>query len=312
MNIRSLGKIIGVGGLAAIFVVAAEAQVTLTGTNYTQNFNSISNGLPPGWSVRTNATATSLGVATAFNITNVSWGTTTGQFANGAGTINNSSTAATGTESVTLQVEFTNRCPCIRQTATFGDPGAAFVFQIANTTGYSNLTFSVDLSLLKSNGYSTTWTIDYAVGDSPSSFTLLGTNSDPGAFGTTNRSFTLGTDADNQPNKVWIRIVALSAATGSGSRDTFGIDNFSLSWATGNLAVITPAIAAIAMNGGSVQIDFTAGTSDVPSSFLLLSSAQMGGTYADTGGIITSLGSGLFRATCAVNGPQRFYRIERP
>jgi hypothetical protein len=45
---------------------------------------------------------------------------------------------------------------------------------------------------------------------------------------------------------------------------------------------------------------------------LLLSSAQIGGTYADTGAIITSLGSGLFRAACAANGPQQFYRIERP
>ena len=34
--------------------------------------------------------------------------------------------------------------------------------------------------------------------------------------------------------------------------------------------------------------------------------------YADTGAIITSRGSGLFRAACAVNGPQQFYRIERP
>jgi hypothetical protein len=36
----------------------------------------------------------------------------------------------------------------------------------------------------------------------------------------------LGTDADNQTNNVWIRVVALSAAIGGGSRETFGIDNF--------------------------------------------------------------------------------------
>ena len=286
----------------------------LTGTNYIQNFNSISNGLPPGWSVRTNATANSLGTPTSFNTNVVSWGTQTGQFGNAAGTTNNSLAAAVGTESSAQQSAFTNRCPSIRQTATFGDPGAAFVFQIANTTGFSNFTFSVDLSLLHTNSNLTTWTIDYAVGDSPASFTLLGTNSDPGSFSTTSRTFTLGTDADNQPENIWIRIVALSAATGGGSRDTFGIDNFSLSWTTNNQAVVapvTPAIAAIVLNGGNVQIDFNAGTDDVASAFLVVSSAQIAGTYTDAGAVIASLGSGLFRATCAANDPQQFYRIKR-
>jgi hypothetical protein len=315
MSFRGLGGFVGVVGLVTCFAASAAAQVTLTGTNYTQNFNSISNGLPPGWSVRTNATATSLGVATAFNITNVSWGTQTGQFGNAAGITNNSLAAAIGTESSTLQGEFTNRYPCIWQTAAFGDPGAAFVFQIANTTGFSNFTFSVDLSLLRSNSNSTTWTIDYAVGDSPTAFTLLGTNSDPGSFSTTNRTFTLGTDADNQPHNVWIRVAALSTDTAGGTRDTFGIDNFSLSWSANNQTVVAPvrpAIAAMVMNGGNVQIDFNAGTSDVPSAFLVVRSAQITGTYSDAGAVITSLGSGLFRATCAPNGAQQFYRIKRP
>jgi hypothetical protein len=115
MSLRSLGGFVGV----------AAAQVTLTGTNYTQNFNSISNGLPPGWSVRTNATATSLGTPTSFNTNAVSWGTQTGQFGNAAGITDNSLASALGTESSTLQGEFTNRCLAVRQTAAFGDPGAA-------------------------------------------------------------------------------------------------------------------------------------------------------------------------------------------
>jgi hypothetical protein len=104
----------------------------------------------------------------------------------------------------------------------------------------------------------------------------------------------------------------LSASSGSGSRDTFGIDNFSLSWTSGSSAAVTPAITTIVVNAGNVQIDFTGGTDDAPPSFLLLSSAQTGGNYADTGAIITSPSSGLFRAACAVNGPQQLYRIERP
>ncbi len=315
MNIHSAGRFVWVIGLTAGLVVSAEAQVTLTGTNYTENFNSISNGLPPGWSVRTNASAAGLGQPASFPTAKKTWADTTGEFGNCAAAVSNTGTNFNGAESTTIQGNCTNRALAVRQTAAFGDPGAAFVFQIANTTGFSNFTFSVDLSLLKSNGYSTTWTIDYAVGDSPAAFTLLGTNSDPGNFSTTNRTFALGADADNQPDNVWIRIAALSAATGSGSRDTFGIDNFSLSWTTNNLTVVTPvapAVAAFAMNSGSVQIDFTAGTGDVPSDFLVVSSAEIAGTYTDAGAVITSLGSGLFRATCAANEPQQFYKIERP
>ena len=312
MSIRRSGKFIAVSWLTTWLVVSAEAQFTLTGTNYTQNFNSISNGLPSGWSVLTNATANSLGLPATFPTAAKSWADTTGEFGNCAALTNNLGVAASGKESSAIQLTFTNRLLAVRQTQNFGDPGAAFVFQIANTLGCSNLTFSLDFDLLRSNGYSTTWTIAYAVSNTPASFIPLGTYNDPGSIGTTNRSFTLGTDADNQTNNLWIRITALSASTGSGSRDTFGIDNFSLSWTTNNLAVVTLAITAIVVNGGNVQIDFTGETDALPSSFLLLSSAQPSGTYADTGAVITSPGSGLFRAACAVNSPQQFYRIEQP
>ena len=311
MSKCTLGKFIVVLWLTASFVVSAEAQFTLTGTNYTQNFNTISNGLPPGWSVRTNATANSPGLPATFPLAAKSWADTTGEFGSCAALTNNLGVPATGTESSANQATFTNRVLAVRQTQNFGDPGAAFVLQITNTLGFSNLTFSLDFNLLKSNGYSTTWTIAYAVSNTPASFIPLGTYQDPGSTGTTNRSFTLGTDANNQTNNLWIRIIALSASTGSGSRDTFGIDNFSLSWTTNNLAVVTPAITAIVVNGGNVQIDFTGGTSAAPPPFLLLSSAQTGGAYADTGAIITSMGPGLFRASCAVNGPRQFYRIKQ-
>jgi hypothetical protein len=260
MSIRSLGTFITVIWLIAWFVVSDEAQLTLTGTNYTQNFNTISNGLPPGWSVRTNATATSLGLPATFPTVAKSWADTTGEFGSCAALTNNLGVPATGAESSATQSVFTNRVLAVRQTQSFGDPGAAFVFQITNTLGFSNLTFSLDFSLLKSNGYSTTWTIAYAVSNTPASFIPLGTYSDPGNIGTTNRSFTLGTDANNQTNNLWIRIIALSASSGSGSRDTFGIDNFSLSWTTSGLAAVTPAITAIVVNGGTVQIDFTGAT----------------------------------------------------
>jgi hypothetical protein len=161
---------------------------------------------------------------------------------------------AIGTESSATQATYTNRVLAVRQTQSFGDPGAAFVFQITNTLGFSDLTFSLDFSLLKSNGYSTTWTIAYAVSNTPASFIPLGTYSDPGNTGTTNRSFTLGPDANNQTNNLWIRIVALSASSGSGSRDTFGIDNFSVSWTSSSPAAVTPAITAIVVNGAMSRL----------------------------------------------------------
>ena len=54
--------------ILALLVTAAvaSAQVILTGTNYVQTFDSLASGLPPGWSVRTNATATALGTVALF------------------------------------------------------------------------------------------------------------------------------------------------------------------------------------------------------------------------------------------------------
>jgi len=82
---------------------------------------------------------------------------------------------------------------------------------------------------------STTWTIQYGIGASPTSFTTLGsTYSDPASFGTTTRSFTTGDLVGiNNQTSVWFRVVALTASSGTGSRDTFGIDNFSLTFSGG-------------------------------------------------------------------------------
>ncbi len=296
MNIRRLGTFVGVIGLATGLVVSAAAEVTLTGTNYTQNFNTISNGLPPGWSVRTNATATSLGTPAGFNTNAVSWGTQTGQFGNAAATISNSGTNFNGAESTTIQGKCTDRSLAIRQTAAFGDPGAAFVFQIANTTGFSNLVFSVDLNMLSVQTHSTVWTVDYAVGDSPASFTLLGTNADPGIFGTTNQTYSLGADANDQSQNVWIRITALSASTGtSGSRDTFGMDNFVL-----NYAAATASATAIPL---LIQTDGTHAVLTWNDSTFTLQAAPT------ATGLFTNVSGAFSPFTNAIDSPARFYRL---
>lgn len=279
------------------FARPVSGQAILSGTNYTQTFDQIGSGLPVGWSVRTNATATNLGTAALFNTANVSWATQTGQFGNAAGTTNNLLGIAKGTETSAQQGGFTNRGPCVRLTATFGDPGAAFVFQIANTLGFSNLVFSVDLNMLSVQTRSTTWTVDYAVSNLPAAFTALGTFSDPGVFGTTTQIYSLGADANNQPQNVWIRIVALSAATGtSGSRDTFGIDNFAMNYA----GATSPSLVPLFIR------------SDGPNTVLTWNDASFALQAAPTpAGAFTNIIGATSPFTNALAGPAEFFRLVR-
>jgi hypothetical protein len=293
----------------------AGAQLVLTGTNYFQNFNTISGGLPAGWSVRTNAAASRIGdVATNYNAAGKTWGDGAGEFGNCASTISNSGTNFIGTENTTtVQPGCTNRALAIRQTAAFGDPGAAFTLQITDTIGLSNLTFSIDLLLLKSNANSTAWTIQYAIGNSPNSFISLGTFADPGAFGATRNTYHLGDDASNQSSNLWIRVAALSGATGSGTRDTFGIDNFSLSWTTNRAAATPPCLSGICFSNGLAQINFSGSAADPADVFVLQTADQITGPYVDVAGItISQTGTGTFRASVASTNLQQFYRIKRP
>jgi hypothetical protein len=271
----------------------ASGQVVLSGTNHTQDFNSLGNGLPPGWSVRTNATATSLGTAAAFNPNAITWGTQAGQFGNCAGTVANAGTNFNGDETTTVQGNCTNRSLAIRQTAAFGDPGAAFVFQIANTIGLSNFTFSVDLNMLKVNANSNVWTVDYAVGNSPSAFTSLGTYTDPGVFGSTRRSFALGADADNQTASIWIRIGALTASANTSTRDTFGLDNFSLSYAGSAVTEIPLFIQSDGQNAVLTWND---------TSFALQAAPTSVGTF-------TNVPAATSPFTNALDEPAKYFRL---
>ncbi len=281
----------------ALSTPSSPAQVMLTGTNYHQNFNAISNGLPAGWSVRTNATAGRLGQPAPFRTSAKSWSDNPGEFGNCAGTLANCGTNYLGAEpALPVQSGTTNRCVAIRQTSVFGDPGAAFVLQIASTTGFSDLTFSLDLNLLKTNGYSTTWIIDYAVGNAPDAFTPLGTFSDPGVFGATQRSFTLGTDADNQTNNVWIRVAALNGATGTGSRDTFGIDNFDLNYAQAAPATVLAIPLFIQADGQSAILRWN------DSTFALQAAPTPVGTFTNVPGATSPF-------TNTLDDPAKFFRL---
>jgi hypothetical protein len=112
-------------------------------------------------------------------------------------------------------------------------------------SGLSVQGITLDLQMLSVQGRSTVWSIQYGIGASPSSFTTLATFSDPGAFGSTTINLdaaTIGTALNNQA-QAWFRIAALSGTSGSGSRDFFVIDNFTIT------AVPEPAAAVLAALG---------------------------------------------------------------
>lgn len=215
---------------------ADAAIVSLVSGTYSENFNSIATTAAAGWDVRTGATGASLGTVGAY--TTSTWGDGTGEFKNFAA-------ASTGAgSSVALQNAATDRALGVRQTGSFGDPGAAFNFGFSSS-GLSVQNITIDLQMLIVQDRSTVWSVQYGLGASPSSFTTLTTFSDPGTFGSTSLTIptaTIGTVLNNQA-QAWFRVVALSATTGSGSRDSFAIDNFTIT------AVPEPAAAVLAALG---------------------------------------------------------------
>ncbi len=284
--------------LTVIAIVgSAPAQVTLTGTSYTQTFDSIASGLPPGWSVRTNGSATNLGTLLTSFVTNVtSWGSSSGQFANYASTVSNYGTNFCGTnESTAIQAACTNRCVGMRQTGSFGDPGAAFVLQLQNTLGLTGLQLNVDFNLLSVQSRTNRWRIDYGIGNDPASFTAVWTNTDSGVFGAATRVVSFGTALDNQAQGVWIRIAAIDPTTGSGSRDTFGIDNFRLSYST--QGTVSPIPLGIQSVGGDAVLTWS------NASFALQAAPSVTGTYTNVPGATNPY-------TNPIAGPQKYFRLK--
>ncbi len=222
------------------------AQVVLSGTSYTQNFNSLVNGMPLGWTIRTSASSTALGTdvsstliatpsAEAVGALGTYWKNITAGFKNFA------SYSPTLEGKTADQANATNRALGIRQSSRLGDPGAAFVLQISNTQGFRN--FQLDFwlqSLDNSNGErQTTWTVDFALGNTPSTFTSLATGFMTGnnTYSNTHISLNLPTSIDNQGQTLWLRIVTLSASTNPSNaanptRTSSAIDDFTLSYQT--------------------------------------------------------------------------------
>ncbi|HEV8514673.1 MAG TPA: MBG domain-containing protein, partial [Cyclobacteriaceae bacterium] len=209
------------------------AQITLGPSPYSQDFNSIGTSLPVGITVRASSTATALGTVQAYSPTAIAWNITTGAVKNFA-----SGTDLPSSATPAQQSSSTNRSLGIRQTGSLGDPGGSFVVQLANTSGLSNFKLSFKLQSLDiTSPRLTTWRVDYGFGPTPSTFTTAtatGTLTTGGSSFTNNPiSVDFGSSLDNRPDDVWIRIVTLTASTGSGNRTSSAIDDLSLTYSSG-------------------------------------------------------------------------------
>ena len=232
----------------------AWAQVTLTGTSYSENFDGIGTGgtsTPQGWSTSMNATISTLGTTTSTLATGINsyWSNTT------AGAKNAASLDIGGGTSNANQLNALDRAISIRQTSASGDPGAAFILTIANTTGFQNFSGSFKLQQLDPSSAATprttTWKVQYSsdgtswtdASTSPSTLTTV-----QGIQSNQNVTFTLGSSIDNLSSILYIRIVTLTAASGSGNRPHTAIDDFVLNYTI-------PPIIFNASNEGVNAID---------------------------------------------------------
>jgi hypothetical protein len=231
----------------AVSAFAANAQLTLTGTSYTQNFDNLtSSGIPTGWHVYNAATATSLGTLDLTYSNSTTWGTyydTVGcpadVFGHGFKNCASANVASMATATCAIQEAATDRALGVRQASNTTypgfDPGPSFALELANTTGDSSFQLVFKLQSLDQNCPRTTkWTLDYGIGATPTVFTPITTT---GTMTTGNYTFsndtitaTLPSAINNLNQPVWLRISTLQATTGSGSRTTSAIDDFSLTW----------------------------------------------------------------------------------
>lgn len=239
----------------------SNAQYLLSGSDYVQHFDSLASGIPPGWSVDTNAKAGTLGGSAAGSFvatpaTATRWGNVSGAFKNVA-SANGFSSFASAINA--LQLAAKDRALGIKQTGTFGDAGAAFVFEIDNTFKLSDFELSFKLQSLDSSAGSrtTVWQLQYGLGDKPMVFTTVSS----GTFTTGANTFannlvnvSFGSALDDQRQPVWIRLVTLSVSTGSGARTTTAIDDVTLSWTGVAVPSFRPLVAGLSPLNGAVDV----------------------------------------------------------
>jgi hypothetical protein len=271
MKIKDLKQMmLALCAVLSLVVANGNAQpITLSGTNYLQNFDSLSGGLPNEWVLYTGASAITLGtISTTFfaavSSTN-NWASTTGGFKNYSSVTNyGAGTNFVGNEATAIQTNSSNRALGVRPVSAT-DAGNAFVLKLANTTGYGKFKIDLDMLLLNVQNRSMAWNMDFGISSDgsspPTSFTVLSnafytalsSNTTPvGTFGSTHIKVDAGALLDNQPGPIFIRIWN-SATTGSGSRPSVAVDNFSLTF-TNYVAPPTPPAITTAPQSKTVYI----------------------------------------------------------
>jgi hypothetical protein len=260
------------------------AQYTLSGTSYTQDFDGIGAGLPSGWRVDSLVDKNAgLGNDAIFRFSSsvVSWSSTTRGFKNVA-----SADGLIATSTSTDQSASTDRALGARQVSSSGWDGVdsliSMSFNMTNTAGLSNFNLSFKLQSLHEAGnvkrYSD-WIVQYGIGASPTTFTTIATTpvtvTIDSNFSNTTVAVNFGTALDNITQPVWIRITPNSQSSGTGSRPMVGLDDFNLTW-TGTAVNNTPQAVSFTPATGTttvppttttLQIDFdkniTIGTGNV-------------------------------------------------
>ena len=229
---------------------AAQAQLTLTGSSYSQNFDGIGSGLPTEWSVYSGASSTYIGNLTTLGTfqyppaelrpdTSCAGSVFVGGFKN----FPSADTCSPGDDwCASPAPSYSNRALGVRQVSPTNathpnlDSGAAFVLSLANTAHQRNLQLSFELQSLDTSSARTThWLVDYAIGATPTAFIPATTTT--GVWTTGNHTFSnntvtvdFGTALDMSTQPVYIRIVTLVYSSGSGNRASTAIDNFNLTW----------------------------------------------------------------------------------
>ncbi len=298
--------------VAQLFLIGSLfGQVTLVSSPYSQGFNGTT--LPTGWTTRANATGSALGSNIRTPATSNTWGDTQGEFRFCA----SAKSPLTSISNTANQNSATDRVLAVRTSGSFADPGQSFNLQIANTTGLNNFSISFSAQLLDLQGRTSTYAVQYGTGTSPTSWTTVGATFtdlgiNTGIWGSTTITRTFGTALNNISSNVWIRIVSLSAASGSNNRCTFGIDDVFLSWTSITGAAMASAFTTTYGTASAVQtfpvggINLTANlVATAPTGFEVSSD---GTTYGSSATFTQSDGSasGSLRvrlaATAAVSG----------
>lgn len=106
----------------------------------------------------------------------------------------------------------------------------------------------------------------------------------------------------------WSRWRAVSPP-GTNQSTTLGLATIQISGGGGGLPPGNIRITDITVSGGNVNIDFSAGSNDVASSFSIHGSATVNGTYSLVSAVITQTGPGLFHATFPLGPATQYFRI---